>query len=90
MSKATKETTTAAKRPLTTSSGQFRSITLREAVTSPNGPSGLLHRTKEFAASAELTITREGDTYVLTGTDGRAVEIPSAVVLCAVRFSAVL
>ncbi len=69
---------------------QFKSISLREAVTPPNGPTGLLGRKKEFVASAELTITREGDSYVLTGTDGRVVEIPSAVVLFAVRFSDVV
>ncbi len=68
---------------------QFKSITLRDAVTGPNSQPGLLNRSRDFVSGADLTISRDGDVYVLTGPS-QVVEVPSALVLFAVRFPAVV
>ncbi len=44
----------------------------------------LLDRVKDFRASDDLTITRDGDCYILQGKT-RSLEIPAGVVLFAVR-----
>ncbi len=43
-----------------------------------------MDRVKEFHAGSDLSITREGDVFIVTGKT-RSLEIPAGVVLFAVR-----
>ncbi len=66
------------------SSATYSRLSLREPVIHPDGKETLLDRVKDFHASDELTITRDGDTYIVTGKT-RSLEVPAGVVLFAVR-----
>ena len=66
------------------SSVTYSKLCLREPVASPDGKDSLLDRVKEFHAGSDLSITREGDTYIVTGKT-RSLEVPAGVVLFAVR-----
>ncbi len=66
----------------------YSKLCLRDAVSHPDGKDTLLERTKEFVSGSDLSITREGDVFIVTGKT-RSLEIPAGVVLFAVREGAV-